>query len=401
MPIDVLFLSRFNAFCGVSTYTEQLATALSKKQIDVGALSSDFKVRKDCSEIPCVVGWAEDGNLDEAMKEIIELDPKIVHVQHENGIFRDTVALSELCDAIKKHTNARLVLTAHTVSRALPRPGHDFWRLIRRMDAIVVHSPLSQEIVSRYPNINNPEMVYFIPHGMLDFVPPIDRSEACRKMGFDPSENIFRLLSMGFISNAKRHMAMLQVAMTIIKHERIVPRKLELVIAGRAANESRGLPTLLKKAAISMEIEKDVAIIDKFIPFEQLRDYYSCADMTIHMVQPSYLAASGSMRTDLSHGMPIIALQSNMTFDMNAGVLKVGSPAEMITRLVQLSKDGDKLRIMRRQAETFAKKHSWSKVAAQHLALYEKLSGERLRDRRQGVRSALFHSSPWMLGSAV
>lgn len=399
MSTDVLFLSRFNAFCGVSTYTEQLATALSSKHVDVGALSSDFKTRRDCSEVPCIVGWSEDGDLEEAVEAIIELDPKIVHLQHENGIFRDTVALSELCDEIRIKTNARLVMTAHTIPRGLPRHGHDFWRLIRRMDAVIVHSMMTQQIVSRYTNIKNPEKVHFIPHGMLDFVPPMDRAVACKQLGLDPSENIFRLLSMGFISNNKRHMAMLQIVGAIVSHERLAPKTLELVIGGQAADDAKGLVGLLKKNARSLEIEKNVHVIDKFIPFDQLPYYYGSADMAIHMTQPSHLAASGSMRTDLSHGLPIIALQSNMTFDVGRSVLKVGSPAEMMTRLYQVSRDhDDTLKVMRDQTRSFTKQHRWSKIAAEHLALYEKVCGETLRDQRDGVRSALFHSSPWMLG---
>ena len=401
MGVDVLFLSRFNAFCGVSTYTEQLATALSKKQVDVGALSSDFKIRCEDTDIPCVVGWTEDGGLTDAIETVLELDPKIIHIQHEHGIFKDTIALSTLCDEIKKKTSAKLVLTAHTVSTVLPRPGHDFGRLMRRMDAIIVHSRLCREIVSRYPNIKDPERVHFIPHGMLDFVAPMDRNEACKKLGLNSSKKVFRLLSMGFISNPKRHMVMLQIAMTIVKHERLAPREFELVIAGQPADDAKALPELLKKAARSFDIEKNVHIFSKFIPFEQFKYYYGSADMAVHMVKPSYLAASGSMRTDLSHAMPIIAMQGNMTLDLNGGVLKVGSTDEMITRLFQLSRDNKTLSLLRKQAEHFARDHNWSIVATQHLKLYENLCGKAIMNRRQGVRSALFHSSPWLLGSSI
>jgi hypothetical protein len=148
-----------------------------------------------------------------------------------------------------------------------------------------------------------------------------------------------------------------------------------------------------------MGIGKNVFIVNKFIPFDQLKWYYGCADMTIHMVQPSQLAASGSMRTDLSHGVPVIAIQSNMTFDLSRTVLKVGGTAEMITRLVQLSKDDDKLKVMRCQAESFTKRHTWGEIAVKHLAVYSKLVGKTFAEQSLGVRLALFHSSPWVLGS--
>lgn len=400
MATDVLFLSRFNAFCGVSTYTEQLATALSKKHVDVGALSSDFKPRGNGTDVACVIGWTEEGDLDDAMRMVLKLSPKVVHIQHETGIFKDTVALSSLCDEIRKKTSAKLVLTAHTVPAGLPRPGHDFSRLIRRMDAVIVHSLLSRELVARYPSVKETDRIHFIPHGMLDFVEPIDREVACKELGLDPSKKIFRLLSMGFVANSKRHMAMLQVMAAIVSHDMLAPRKLELVIAGRTASDSGDLEALLKRGVRSFNLEKNVHFFNKFIPFDQLKYYYGSADMAVHMTKPSYWAASGSMRTDLSYGLPILALESKMNADLKPGVLKIGSTDEMITRLCQLSIDNKKLLTLRKQAKSYAENYRWATVAAQHLSLYQTLCGERLIDQRQGVRSALFHSSPWLLGSA-
>jgi len=71
----------------------------------------------------------------------------------------------------------------------------------------------------------------------------------------------------------------------------------------------------------------------------------------------------------------------------------------MITRLYQLSRDDEKNLTMRQEAKAFVENHSWNIIATQHLSLYQKVCGERLIDQRQGVRSALFHSSPWLLGS--
>jgi glycosyltransferase involved in cell wall biosynthesis len=401
MSIAVLFLSRFNAFCGVSTYTEQLATALANRRVDVRALSSDFRPRATESDVPCIVGWSEDGNLADAFSKIDEHHPKIVHIQHEHGIFRSTRALTKLCRAIQKDTSAKVIMTAHTVPKQAQRPGDDFARLIGQVDGLVVHSELCKEVIARYPNISETSKVHTIPHGMISPIKRVPRGTACMKVGLDPSRKVFRLLSMGFISNAKRHMAMLQVAMALVTRDQLAPRKLELVIVGQPVSGSSHLPSLIRKASKSMGIEQNVRVVEEFVPFEKLPYYYGAADMAIHMVDPANLSASGSMRTDLSHGVPIIATKSGMTLDLSLGVVKVGSTDEMMTRLVQVVKTPGVLRTLRDQAQVFAEQNSWSNIAAKHLALYEKVCKQTLFDRSQGVRSALFHSSPWLLGSGT
>ena len=400
MSVDVLFLSRFNAFCGVSTYTEQLATALANKRVDVGALSSDFKSRGCETDVPCIVGWSEDGELGEALDKIIEINPKIVHIQHEHGIFRSTESLLKLCRAIKKRTDSSVVMTAHTVPIQAPRPGHDFERLVGSVDAIVVHSEIGAKVVSEYSSLPKSSRVEFIPHGMLGPVGRIPRDVACKEVGLDPAEHIFRLLSFGFIAGAKRHMAMIQVVGAIVSRQMMAPRKLELVIAGRPMDDAKGILSMMKKSVSSMNIEHNVRFDAEFVPFERLPYYYGASDMAIHMVDPLNHSASGSMRTDLSHGLPIIATRSGMTMDLDGGVYKVGGTDEMMTSLCRIAKSNDILSVLRQQAVEFTRRNRWSVVAQRHIMLYERLSGVSLMDKREGIRSALFHSSPWLLGGA-
>lgn len=398
MGIAVLFLSRFNAFCGVSTYTEQLATALAKRRVDVRALSSDFKPRGKESDIPCIVGWSEEGDLADAFSKIDEHHPKVVHIQHEHGIFRSTGALIKLCRMIQERTSSKIIMTAHTVPKQAPRFDDKFAKLVRQVDGLVVHSKLCKEVISHYPNVTEISKIHTIPHGMLSPIKRVSRRIACDKVGLDPSKSIFRLLSMGFISSAKRHMAMLQVVMALATRNQVAPKKVELVIVGQAVAGSEHLPGLIRKASRAMGIDKNVRVIEEFVPFERLPYYYGSSDMAIHMVDPSHLSASGSMRTDLSHGVPVVATKSGMTLDLSRGVLKVGSTDEMMTRLSCVAKTPKVLKDLREGAECFAEKNSWINVAERHISVYEKTCKKTLFDRRQGVRSVLFHSSPWLLG---
>lgn len=397
MPFDVVFLSRFNAFCGVSTYTEQLAMALSNKSVDVGALSSESDVREEDSFVPCIVGWSEDGGLKEVLGKLVELEPKIVHIQHEHGIFQSTNALLKLCRQIRKETPASIVMTAHTVPKQVPNSDDNFIRLAREVDGLVVHSRSCFDVFSSYPKLDS-SRVRIIPHGMLPPVARVPREVAAKEVGLSPSPRIFRMLSMGFISSVKRHMAMLQVAGAIISRDLVAPKKLELVVVGKPTHSSQNLVGMLRKAAVSMGIQENIHVVDEFIPFSRLPFYYGAADLGIHMVASAHHSSSGSIRTDLSHGLPVIATRSEITADLCKGVLLVGSTAEMMFRIQRLAKQQSILSNMRKQALDFSRRHSWNNIAMTHIRLYEELSGESLFDRRKGVRSALFHSSRWLLG---
>lgn len=400
MGIAVLFLSRFNAFCGVSTYTEQLATALANRCVDVGALSSDFRPRSIESDVPCFIGWDEDGNLDDAFEQIDQHCPNIVHIQHEHGIFRDTKSLIKLCRKIQENTSAKIVMTAHTVPKQALYPDDNFVRLINQVDGLIVHSETCKEVVARYPGVSDRNKIHIIPHGMLPPIKKVPRAVACKEVGLNPSKKIFRLLSMGFISNAKRHMAMVQVVMALASKNLLSPKKLELVIVGQCVSGSEYIPRLIRKSAASMGVDRNVRVIKEFVPFDQLPYYYGAADMAIHMVDPINFSASGSMRTDLSHGLPILTTKSGMTLDLSLGVIKVGSIDEMMTCLINVANNEKELNVLSEAAFVFAEENSWVNIASKHLSVYERICKKELFDRRQGVRAALFHSSPWLLGSA-
>jgi glycosyltransferase involved in cell wall biosynthesis len=401
MSIAVLFLSRFNAFCGVSTYTEQLATALANRRVDVRALSSDFRPRATESDVPCIVGWSEDGNLADAFSKIDEHHPKIVHVQHEHGIFRSTRALTKLCRAIQENTSAKVIMTAHTIPRRLFGSDNDFVKLIRQVDGLIVHSSACKKAVLECSGIEKTTSIQVIQHGMLPPIKRHHRALSCSKINANSDKNIFRLLSMGFISSTKRYMTMLQAVMALVTRDLLAPKRAELLITGQAPLGSEHLVELLRRSSHSMGISNNVRVVEGFVPFEFLPYYYSASDMAIHTVRSEHMSASGSMRTDLSHGLPIVATKSGMTEDLSRGVLKVDGLGGLISRLVYVSKNAHVLKRLQQEAREFSRENSWINVAEKHLSFYERVGQEVIFDRSQGVRAALFHSSPWLLGSGI
>jgi len=143
---------------------------------------------------------------------------------------------------------------------------------------------------------------------------------------------------------------MIQVVGAMLSRQMINPQKLELVIAGMPTEDSMGLLSIMKRYVTSMGFSNSIRFDDSFIPFEKLPCYYGASDMTIHMVDSPNLSSSGSMRTDLSHGVPIIAMRSGMTMDIEGGICKVGNIDEMMSTLIKIAKNREVISELRREA---------------------------------------------------
>jgi hypothetical protein len=221
MDPKVVYLGRFNTCCGVSTYTEQLAQAVMEHGVSVAAVSSEHtarKTRRECREavardIPNIIAWDEEGDLNWAAEQVIDLSPAVVHIQHEFGIFRNHDALIQFCVSLRAATRGQIkvVVTAHTV----PKNQHgELGPLMQAVDHLVVHSATAKRALLDAGKPGCPITV--IPHGML---PPHEGVDgALARVAFsdfygdkgwsDP--NIVTALSLGFIAQPKKHLVMLE-----------------------------------------------------------------------------------------------------------------------------------------------------------------------------------------------
>jgi glycosyltransferase involved in cell wall biosynthesis len=408
MKADVIFLSRFNTFCGVSTYTEQLAEAISNHVVNVHAMASDHTVnvtntsdRDEIPDIPTVVTWNEDGPLKETTQTLIERKPRIVHIQHEFSIFRQAGALLQLCDNLKKEKDIKVILTAHSVPQRGSELVGRFFHLIKSVDAVVVHSRIAYKVIQSYNYRRNEKfpIVQVIPHGMLLPRKRWNKEKARKALCFGQNKNLFIVLALGFISQYKRHMVMLQLLQEINKRNLVKPKKILLVIAGASQPKGSGgkqLVNSLRLSANRMGIGNHVLVIPEFIPFSDLPLFFGFADMTIHMCDSNYHSSSGSIRTDLSYGMPVLTLRSPITQDLPSDVVMFASSEfDIIEKLIFMVKKDEYRKKMSRKALLMAEKHCWDSTALKHVRLYERIIKGPLGKRRDQVRVALFHASPF------
>lgn len=388
--MSVIYLSRFNTCCGVSTYTEQLASALAGRSITVSVLASDHAektgsegCREQSSSVPSTVCWSEDEPFLSTISDIIIRKPDVVHIQHEFGIFRDTKGLLDLCREIKaKSPETKLVMTAHTVPPSLSGPDDPFATLLSMMDAVVVHSKLAKSVMSRYRGVAFSE-IHVVQHGMMNRVEQLPRKEAEAEIGLSPGVDRFTLLSLGFMSSNKNHSQLLQLFDVIVKRQLIAPKRPHLIIAGIPTFDAYGKSILdsIRNMIESLKIGDNVSIFPEFIPFERMPAFYGASDLSVHLCGKTYHSSSGSIRMDLAHGIPVLAQRAELTEDLPEDVVQHFSRGDELIMLVQmLAKDPDRLRRMSERSYEMAKKNSWDVVAALHRSVYSKLFGGSVKD---------------------
>jgi glycosyltransferase involved in cell wall biosynthesis len=406
MSDDIIYLSRFNTFCGISTYTEQLAEAISKGGfgIKVAAASSDHvqviheQERGMIPSIASMISWKEDGSLSDTADMLLERNPKVVHIQHEFSIFRDSYALIQLCRTIRDRSRGKikLILTAHSVPRCGVESIGKFSKLIRAVDAVIVHSPIAKRAIGDYAEQKGIPTVRVIPHGMLVPQNKWKKSAAQHELGLPNNKNLFVILVLGFIAHYKKHVVLLQLLEAIRQKGMVAPTKVFILIAGMPQPQGKVGEILvgsLKAAAQRKGLSDSIMIVPGFVPFDELPVFYGAADMTLHAYAAKYHSSSGSIRTDLSYGMPVMAQYSLITQDLPKDtVMLFNKEGDALNKLFIMITKRDRRQGMAERAIQMAKRHAWPNTALTHIKLYESLTGYSLRNN---IRISLLPTNPF------
>jgi hypothetical protein len=403
--VDVAFLGRFGTCCGVSTYTEQLAEQIVEADgLEVAAVASvhghqeQGPHRTDCVEgIKTIACWGEDGDFDEAYRIITDLQPSVLHVQHEHGIFRNGAALIELLQKLRIW-GITTILTAHTVP---PEENAAMLELVKSVDGVVVHSMrakrILQEQCQRWKLQHAPQIVH-IEHGMLPPQEKANKAYARAALGITMSNDVVVALALGFISRSKKHMVMLQVLEAVIKRQMCAPKQLFLLVAGLPdPHGGDELVRMLRQFAAQRKIAQNLLVIPEFVPFRYLPIVYGAADFTLHVRGASQISSSGSIRQDMSFGMPVLTQRSDLTEDLPYdAVTFFANEQGLLAVLPKLVRDNAMREKLSREALLMARKFEWRRTAQKHVRFYETVMKRPLTDRRSVLRTALSQATHWL-----
>ena len=377
--LQICFVSPYPPrFDGIATYSHELVEAIKKRghtvyiicnpDLDAGGHTGQENVIAAMD--PRKAGWSQD-----VFDVINKLNPDVVHIQHEYGLYDIDGRLStDLLDLLVRLNLQRIptVVTYHSVYSTLGYKECLFMNLsLQLIDAAIVH----EELQKIFLPVNLgwvPQNVTVIPHGAevlkAGGVPSVVESKkAYGLQGKDVA------MCLGWWEQYKRFNDVVEIWPQVVSE---VPDA-ALVIAGDARPGSRDgvryKPTLLKAVADSPAKDSIVVIQGSFQPKEYLT-VENAADIVVLPYEQS--SQSGVLAHAFSLGKPAVVTDVGGLRDeveaSGGGVVVPRGDLEQLKEYIVLLLSNRQIRerYAKRALAYVEKRIGWKYVAGIHQSLY-------------------------------
>lgn len=382
---EILVLTTFPPRqCGIATYSQDLIKALNDHYVDSFSIkicaleTNDEQHTYEDASIKYILNTSQPESYVELAKAINADDNlKIVLIQHEFGLFHETVKdFNMFVDAVEKP----LTVVFHTV---LPNPNEEFkanvQHILNRVDSLIVMTHNAADILVRDYIINR-EKIAVIPHG-THLVAHTDKNELKRKYGFEGRKV---LSTFGLLSSGKSIETTLEALPNVINK---APETLFLIIGKThptvALQEGEKYRNSLVVKINELGIQDNVQFINKYVDLPELLEYLQLTDIYVFSSKDPNQAVSGTFAYALSCGCPIISTpiphakevlagDTGMTFDF-------GNSEQLAEAINTLLFD-----VQRRNTMVLNGLHkiihtAWENSAVDHAKLLERTAGGTIR----------------------
>ena len=336
MGLNIAMVTTWKTRCGIATYSENLVNALAKLGVNVYVV----RVSRFGKKTPEVL---------ENVVDSIPVDKvDLVHCQHEYGIYQELERAFYLYLHLKC-LGKPIVTTMHSTGVNIQTDNG----IATKSDRVIVHNKFCAQRWG-YP-------ATIIPHGAMSCETiPID--DAKRSLGFDVRTPIVGYC--GFVSSYKGLERLIEAMMNI-------PKAALLIAGGWHVEEKTEYMVRLK--------ERSLAVLPKrcqwlgYVPDEQLPTVYGAMDLVVY---PSRFATeSGALIMALSHGKAVIAsyLPPFIEKEKQGALMTFKSVPNLTLKIKRLLKDEALRHKLEEGARQYTERNSWTKIASQHIKLYEQL----------------------------
>ena len=336
--------------------------------------------REDVPVVPCFSRGTDFSR--ELVKEVHRAKADVVHFQHAPDIFGMGSALIDTMSGLR-HVGLPVAITMHTVFTRTsglierkPFAAGFHRRLAASSDSIIVHSKGSGDILVSHKVPRH--KIATIAHG-TDLPEPGDPAKGREVLGLGPDDKA--ILFFGFIHVQKNIQVVVKALPRIVEQ---VPEA-KLVIAGKVGGDAwynRMYLNSLRRKIRSLKMDDRAAIVDGFIPDENIPDIHAAARVMVMPHAQGYGSASGVVHNAMAMGLPMVCsdsikfeeVASNISKELLVPAHKPRRWAEMIVRMLR---DDDFYEDMKRRGTSYAEETLWPVVAGQHLDLYRELAGDK------------------------
>jgi glycosyltransferase involved in cell wall biosynthesis len=362
----VSLVSTYNRQCGIATYTENLYGAI-RKNYKASVLSEMSRDRGECSCENGVVkcwGMNTDDYKFDLTRAAVEAKNKVLHIQHEWGLFKDNDYFLRFMSNLK-NIGFKTIATLHTVV-----DGRREKLLAPYFDVFIVHSEAAASCLYGR-GVNN---VTVIPHGTEEPLLDITREKALEFVNtlipLNPGD-IF-VSYPGFISPNKMQLEVLKAVK--IACEKIPNLKFLLIGSHGIGGYDGGLLSKLQEFQTAND---QIKVIQKFTTKEEMAMILIASDFCVQNYGTSFFSTSGMSHLLMSYGVPSVSSTARILDDLTSSMsLKVdgGRPDKIAEAIIRLAGDSGMRENFKNAALSEGKRTTWDKVAEVHVSVYKSIA---------------------------
>jgi glycosyltransferase involved in cell wall biosynthesis len=375
-------------FGGIATYADELIHAIKSYGHTVYVICnpdvSDGGHGGQEGVFPAMdvekIGWHND-----VFKAIKNVDPDVVHIQHEYGLYDiDDKFSTDLLDLLVLLNLDRIptTITYHSVYSTLSSKEHVFMNLsLQLVDAGIVH----EELQKIFLPVNLgwvPQNLHVIPHGakMAGKVGVPDEAEAKKLYGLSGKDVV---MCLGWWEPYKKFEDVVKIWPEVVKED---PNAI-LVIAGDARPGSRrGViykPTLCK-AIEESPVKESILVIQGSFSQKEYSTILNAADIIVLPYDQS--SQSGVLAHAFSLGkVAVVTNVGGLMAEVHASgagiVTPLGDLDELRDYIVLLLKNEQmRTKYAQKAVQYVQKRIGWKYVAGMHLSLYSSIVRSKKRE---------------------
>lgn len=369
----LVFISTFiPRECGIATFTRDLFDSIN---IDKGIIAMSDEKYNYGKE---VIGEIRESKIDDYVKIAEELnnndDVKIIHIQHEFGIFGGEYGSHILyfLDEIKKP----VIITFHTVlSQAEDKRIEIIQKISQKVKAIIVMNHESKKILEEEYNISK-NLISYIPHG----IPNVPLSDGEKEKKELKLENNIVLSTYGLISEGKGIEYFIEALSEVVKHfpniKYLILGETHPVVKRKEGEKYRNF---LENEVVRLGLQKNVIFYNKYLYSKDIEYFLNATDIYLSPMLDPKQSASGTISFALGCGRPVISTSTSYAKNIikdNKGIL-VGfrNPDEISKAILKLVNNFQETKQMGLNAYIESRFMTWDNVALSHIGIYKEYMG--------------------------
>jgi glycosyltransferase involved in cell wall biosynthesis len=365
--------------CGIGTFTKNLFNSMSadseKKEHGfegfVVALNDNDLNYKYPDEVKMTIRQERQEDYLQAVKYINLCGADLCILEHEFGIFggQNGVYILPLLHRLE----VPLIVTLHTI---LKSPSYNekavLQEICKMASKIVVMSHKAIEFLVRIYNIPQ-EKIVFIEHG----VPDIHFNQEKSKKEFKlEDKNV--LLTFGFIGRNKGIETVLRaLPMVVEKHPNVIYIVLGKTHPNVLRHSGEEYRIFLMRLVKSLQLEKHVMFLNKFIDEQDLFKYLYASDIYITPYLNEAQITSGTLSYAIGVGSAVISTPywhaAELLSEGRGRFFNFNDSVSLTSTLTELLDNPSELNELKRKAYDYGRKITWPKTGEKYVILAEKI----------------------------